>query len=206
MSEESISRAERTRSEILEAAHHLFINRGYHGTSMRQIAQQAGVSLGGIYNHFSGKEDIFMGVFTDFNPYLDILPLVNQAQGESLEEVIHDAAQRIVNGFGAQSDFLNLMFIELVEFKGEHIPPLFKNVFPELMEFARHYLTNRPELRQIPPVILIRAFVGLFFSYSITEIIIAEQLPAEGRRGALDHFVDIYLHGILKDGSGQKPS
>jgi AcrR family transcriptional regulator len=206
MSEESTSRGERTRSEILEAANRLFIDRGYHGTSMRQIAQQAGISLGGIYNHFSGKEDIFTGVFMEFNPYMDVLPLVNQAQGESLDEIIHDAAQRIVSGFGARTDFLNLMFIELVEFKGEHIPPLFKIVFPELMDFAQRTLTDRPELRHIPPVILIRAFVGLFFSYTITEIIIAEQLPAEGRQGALDYFVDIYLHGILKDGSAWKGS
>jgi len=206
MSEESGSRGERTRSEILEAANRLFIDRGYHGTSMRQIAQQAGISLGAIYNHFSAKEDIFNAVFMEFNPYADILPLVNQAQGETLEEIIHDAAQRIVSGLGARTDFLNLMFIELVEFKGEHVPPLFQNVFPELMEFARRFLTDRPELRHIPAVILIRAFVGLFFSYTITEIIIAEQLPTEGRKGALDYFVDIYLHGILKDGSGQKVS
>ena len=201
MSEEFSSRAEHTRSEILQAANRLFIDRGYHGTSMRQIAQQAGISLGGIYNHFSGKEDIFIGVFMGFNPYVDILPLVNQAQGETLDEIIHDAAQRIVSGLGARKDFLNLMFIELVEFKGEHIAPLFQNVFPELMNFAQRNLVNRPELRHIPPVILIRAFVGLFFSYTITEIIIADQLPAEGRQGALDYFVDIYLHGILKDGS-----
>ena len=206
MSEETTSRGERTRSEILEAANRLFVGRGYHGTSMRQIAQQAGISLGAIYNHFSSKEDIFIGVFMEFNPYVDVLPLVNQAEGETLEEIIHDAAQRIVSGFGARTDFLNLMFIELVEFKGEHIPPLFQDVFPDLMLFARRFLTNRKELRHIPPVILIRAFVGLFFSYTITEIIIAEQLPTEGRQGALDYFVDIYLHGILNDGSGQKTS
>lgn len=206
MDEETTSRGERTRGEILDAANRLFVDRGYHGTSMRQIAQQAGISLGAIYNHFSGKEDIFIGVFMEFNPYVGVLPLVNQAQGETLEEIIHDAAQRIVDGLGARTDFLNLMFIELVEFKGEHIPPLFRNVVPELMHFAQRFLTNRPELRHIPPVILIRAFVGLFFSYTITEIIIAEQLPTEGRQGALDHFVDIYLHGILKDGSEQEVS
>jgi AcrR family transcriptional regulator len=206
MSEELTSRGERTRSEILEAAYRLFIDRGYHGASMRQIAQEAGIALGGIYNHFASKEDIFIAVFLEFNPYVTILPLVNVAEGETLEEIIQDAAQRIVSGLGARTDFLNLMFIELVEFKGEHIPPIFQKIFPQLMSFAGRFLSDRPELRPIPPVVLIRAFVGLFFSYTITEIIIADQLPTEGRQGALDYFVDIYLHGILKDGSLQEVS
>jgi AcrR family transcriptional regulator len=204
MSEEITSRGERTRSEILEAAYHLFVDRGYHGTSMRQIANEAGIALGGIYNHFASKEEIFLGVFLEFNPYMSILPLVNQTEGDTLEEILHSAAQRIVSGLGTRTDFLNLMFIELVEFKGQHIQPIFQKIFPQLMEFAGRFLANRPELRPIPPVVLIRAFVGLFFSYTITEIIIAEQLPAEGRQGALDYFVDIYLHGILKDGAIQK--
>lgn len=56
MSEETITRGERTRTEILQAAYNLFMLKGYHGTSMRQIAQETGIALGSIYNHFSGKD------------------------------------------------------------------------------------------------------------------------------------------------------
>jgi len=45
----------------------------------------------------------------------------------------------------------------------------------------------------------LRAFIGLFFSYFITEFLIGRQLPPEVKAGAFDYFVDIYLHGVLGD-------
>ena len=204
MSEEIAPRGERTRNDILQAAHHLFLERGFHGTSMRQIAQEAGIALGGIYNHFSSKEDIFTAVFLERHPYRDVLPLMNTAQGETVEEFVRDAARRMVGGLGRRTDFLNLMFIEMVEFKGQHIPQLFQIIFPEIMGFAQRLQAERQGLRDIPLLVVVRAFLGLFFSFLITEIMIADQLPLEGRERALDYFVDIYLFGILKQGAPTK--
>ena len=48
---------------------------------------------------------------------------------------------------------------------------------------------------------VVRAFVGLFFSYLITDILIADQLPPDMRENALDYFVDVYLYGILRQGA-----
>ena len=44
--------------EIMEAAVTCFLERGYHQTGIRDIAAQAGVSLGNLYNHFKGKEAV----------------------------------------------------------------------------------------------------------------------------------------------------
>ena len=43
------------REQLLEAALHCFVVTGFHQTSMRDIASQAGVSLGSLYNHFESK-------------------------------------------------------------------------------------------------------------------------------------------------------
>jgi hypothetical protein len=95
------------------------------------------------------------------------------------------------------------MFIELVEFDGRHIPMLFEIIFPQVMVFARRIMQDRDALQPIPPPILMRAFLGLFFSYTLTEILMAKQMPPEMSENALDHFVDIYLYGVLKDGRMQ---
>ncbi|MBF8283944.1 MAG: hypothetical protein HW378_2859, partial [Anaerolineales bacterium] len=68
------SRGEVTRTKLLEVAHGLFLENGFHGTSMRDIADAAGIAVGGIYNHFSDKEAIFAAVLDAYHPYHVILP------------------------------------------------------------------------------------------------------------------------------------
>jgi AcrR family transcriptional regulator len=187
----------RTRAALIEASYQLFITRGYHGTSMRNIADEAGLALGGIYNHFATKEDIFVAMLMERHPFLDVLPALQAAQGETIEDLVRDAAQRMIAALNERPDFLNLIFIELVEFEGRHVPQLFQIFFPPLMEFAQRFQQVRGRLRPLPLPVILRAFIGLFFSYVITGLIMDSQLSAVPRTAAFDHFVDIYLHGIL---------
>jgi len=199
--EELATRGEQTREQILQAALQLFNDRGYHGTSMRQIAERAGVALGSIYNHFPNKEQIFLVVLMRFHPAVEILPALESAQGETVEELVRDAASRIVSQIDQRREFLNLMFIEMVEFKAQHIQELFQVIFPQVLAYATQSLQGRPELRPIPVPTLLRAFIGLFFSYLISELLIGTQFPSEAQENALEGFIDIFLHGILKSTS-----
>jgi AcrR family transcriptional regulator len=194
---EPATKGERTRAALLDAARRLFVRNGYHGTSMRQIADEAGLALGGIYNHFGKKEDIFVGVLMERHPFLVVMPALQAAQGQSVETLLRDAAQRMLAELSQNQDFLNLMFIELVEFEAKHIPALFEVFFPPLMQFAQQLEAARGPLRDIPLPIVLRSFLGLFFSYFITDLIMGSQMPEMMKAGAFDHFIDIYLHGIL---------
>jgi AcrR family transcriptional regulator len=55
-------REESTR-RIVEAALTLFAEHGYAGTTIRMIAKEAGISLGLMYNYFSGKEELLRAIF-----------------------------------------------------------------------------------------------------------------------------------------------
>ena len=98
-------------------------------------------------------------------------------------------------------DFLNLMFIELVEFNAQHVPELFETFFPQALTFVQRFFDGRQELRPIPIPVLLRAFLGLFFSYVITDILMGDRMPEDMEKSSLDHFVDIFLHGILAEGN-----
>ena len=69
MNKEKTTKGEVTRLAIEEAALELFMEQGYHATSMRQIADKAGLALGGIYNHFSSKDEIFEAVDRFYRAY-----------------------------------------------------------------------------------------------------------------------------------------
>ncbi|RRR71265.1 TetR/AcrR family transcriptional regulator [Streptomyces sp. RP5T] len=57
------TKSEQTRALILETAMRLFQERGYDKTTMRAIAQEAGVSVGNAYYYFAGKEHLIQGFY-----------------------------------------------------------------------------------------------------------------------------------------------
>lgn len=197
MNNDPVKKSDTTQSLIIESAYRLFLKKGYHGTSMRRIAAEAGIALGGIYNHFSSKEEIFREVLLHHHPYYDIMPALMAARGETLEELIRDAARLMIANLDDRLDFINLLFIELVEFNARHVPELFNTIFPEVLKFGERIAARSANLKPIPIPVLVRAFIGLFFSYLMTEVLIGRHLPPEWRDNALDHFIDIFLYGVL---------
>jgi AcrR family transcriptional regulator len=167
---------------------------------MRQIARNSGIALSGIYNHFTSKEDIFQAVFIENHPYLAMMPTIESAQGETIEEYVRNAAHRMLDAIYERPDFLNLMFIEMVEFKSVHVQDLFQTTFPRGIKIVQHMTEAKGKLREIPAPMLIRAFISLFTSYYLVDVIIGETAPPEFKENAMDYYVDIYLHGILEEG------
>ncbi len=197
MADESKSKRERTRQAILESAYSLIIKQGYAATSMRQIAEGAGLALGGIYNHFPSKEEVFRAIVVERHPFFQIIPILNSVEGQTVEEFVRNAAHTLVAELGHHPDFLNLMLTEIVEFKAGHVPGLFEKFFPMVVPLIQRLGSLDGNIRSIPPFVLARAFLGMFFSYYITEMLVARAMPPEMQVNALDHFVDIFLHGVL---------
>jgi AcrR family transcriptional regulator len=62
-----------TRAEIQEAALALFTEHGYDATSMREIAEQLGITKAALYYHFDSKEAVIRSLFTDHMRAMDEL-------------------------------------------------------------------------------------------------------------------------------------
>ncbi|MBY3142163.1 TetR/AcrR family transcriptional regulator [Rhizobium laguerreae] len=83
------TRSERKQAAIVGAAAEVFLNTGYAGASMDEIASRSGVSKQTVYKHFSSKEALFVAVLTQMMGEADTavhtgLPQVeNRAQLEA---------------------------------------------------------------------------------------------------------------------------
>lgn len=193
----TLPKGERSRQQIEDAAYALFLEQGFHATSMRQIAQKSGLALGGIYHHFASKGDIFKAILMDRHPFRQIVPILLAAPGDTPEVFVRSVGRTLVSELKNRPDVLKLMFIEIVEFNGQNMPYLFEQIFPQLQPLVQRFQFSSGSLRDVPTLVMVRAFIGLFFSYFVTEYLIGPMMPPQMQENAFDYFVDIYLHGIL---------
>ncbi len=195
---DELSKGERTRQEILQAAYRLFLKQGFHGTSMRQIADAAGIALGGTYNHFATKEQIFEEVVFENHPLNLILPVVEKIEEDSVEGFVRQAGHMIQKELAARGSFLNLVFIELVEFKAKHMFGFILKILPRGLLFARQIRAKEGNLRKYPVPVILLGFVGMMFAYFVMEEMVGRLRPPGLPKLKLDDFLNIYLYGILE--------
>ena len=60
-------KGQRARARILDAAEQLFTLHGFHGTSMRDVADAAGVPLANVVYHFARKEQLYAALLHELN-------------------------------------------------------------------------------------------------------------------------------------------
>ncbi|GAA3741683.1 TetR/AcrR family transcriptional regulator [Salinactinospora qingdaonensis] len=60
------NRGAATRSALLEAAAHVFRTDGFAGSGVNEVVTRAGASVGSLYHHFTGKADLFLALYEEF--------------------------------------------------------------------------------------------------------------------------------------------
>ncbi|MEU0663541.1 TetR/AcrR family transcriptional regulator [Streptomyces lavendulocolor] len=162
------NRSERKHQAILDAATTVFLNKGYSGTSMDDIARLAAVSKQTVYKHFADKEKLFTEIVMATTDRIDgVIDLVADipADAEHLEENL----TRLARGFLTtltRPDVLRLR--RLVIANAEAFPELgaawyeqgFERVLATLAATFRR-LTDRGLLHTEDPLLAAHHFAGL---------------------------------------------
>ena len=112
---------------ILAAASDLFTRQGFHGTSTRDIAARAGVSLGNIYNYFGTKEEVFVSLLAKqekeyFSPGQPLIKALSAAAFPDNIESLGFASREMVEKFSA---YILLIYVDVVEFEAKHVNKMF---------------------------------------------------------------------------------
>ena len=180
-----------TREHIIDTAFDLFIAKGYHGTSMRNIADSAGLAVSGMYNHFSNKEAIFEAIIRRWHPFVRMIPQLEQVEGETVRERLEDTIRRVIAIYDSNPNAYHLLFIEIVEFDGQHMPQLFSELQSSMQLWVQRLQEAQGQLKATAPDLLFQWLMSILFAYSMAGRIMPQSFD-------LDIFIEIYLDGMIQ--------
>ena len=160
------------------------------------LADGEEIQITRVREEFESKEEIFSAIVRARHPYKRILPIALAAEGDDIETFAHNTGRAIVRELSENSDYVNLLFIEILEFKGKHMAEIFQDIFPQVLPLLERFQAGNP--REFPPMMLMRIFIGTFISYYLTEISFGEVAMPNMQEDAMQHFVDVFLHGVLE--------
>lgn len=98
------------REEILAAARRVFAGRGFRGTTIADIAEEAKIALGTIYLYFRSKADVFAALNEQFNALI-VVALTDAPPAVSLEETVRRRVDNVFETCAENRDLVRLVVL-----------------------------------------------------------------------------------------------
>lgn len=153
-----------SRDAIVTAAERLFLDRGFGGVSMDELAESAGVARRTLYNQFASKEEILREMLLRVSARIgSALPPGIETQGDVVD-VLHLIARAVLT-FQSPPEFVGLLRMTIADARQfPWIVTAFDAVLkPYLDRFARYlsHLTGLGVLDCPDPLLAAQQFLGL---------------------------------------------
>ncbi len=197
------------RQQILDVAIRLFSQKGFRGTTTKEIALAAGVNEAIIFRHFATKRELYSAIIDQKacsmkmeNVDAEIAKAFAQGNDRKVFETI---ATHILTRHEEDETFMRLMFYSALE--GHELSDLFfRNYVSE--RFARLVTHIKQRIadgvfRKVDPMIAVRMFFGTVMHHAIMNRFFNQSLGAQkliiSNRIAAERFTDLFLAGILNN-------
>jgi AcrR family transcriptional regulator len=194
--------------EILEAALELFVEKGFAGTRLDDVAERAGLSKAAIYLYFDDKLALFQGVIrqaviSNFGtvegmlaghrgPVAALIPPILQFMATRIEDTPLASIAKLV--IAESRAFPEIGRFYLKEVIGRGIP-LFEGLIKRGIA--------QGEFREVDPVLTVRSLVGAMLLAGVWKTVFepigAEKLDV---RALARHHADLMLHALMPRPSG----
>jgi AcrR family transcriptional regulator len=183
---------QRRRHEIFDASSHLFLDKGFTETSMREIAEAAGIGKSTLYDYFKSKDEILVSYFESeiqkiteraqeiIRQKLDISEKLRQIMQKHLEYLVDNKNFYLKLSIASQT--LPLGSQQQIQAKRH----AYQDMLRELIEEG----IRRGELRPINPLLAARSVFNLLATAVFTS------RPTGTPDEMLEDALDIFFNGI----------
>jgi TetR/AcrR family transcriptional regulator, cholesterol catabolism regulator len=180
------------RREIFNASVNLFLEKGFPETSMREIAEAAGMGKSSLYDYFNTKDDILLFIFEEV-----VSTMIERAQAIAGLSIPPEA--RITRIMDMQLDYLqeNNSLMWLLSAEARRLKPesqqrvhVRRYAFQDLMRSIIEEGISRGDFRQVDTLLAARLMIDSLVSVLYTS------RPTGSAKAMLDEAVGIFLRGI----------
>jgi len=188
---------------LLDAAERVFSEKGFHATSIRDIAREAGFSVGGVYQFFESKDELYLRVVeSQWEFFFGLLDQARQAEGarkklEALTAAMFrtfEERRGFFRLFLSERGRLTAAFSDLItERVGAHT----RRLREQLVELMRQGV-DEGTLRGGDPGMLASAYLGMVHSCIFEALSSGAEKP---QRDAAE-ILSLFLEGAAGGGSG----
>lgn len=198
--------AEGRKLQILSVAVRLFSQRGFGGTTTKEIAQAAGVSEAMVFRHFATKQALYAAILDhkacsgdSMNPEEMVAEALRQKDDRGVFEKLAFGA---LQHHEVDPEFQRLLLHSALE--GHELAEMFFEKFIlRVYALLGAYIAERQRdgaLIAIDPAIVIRSFIGMIIHHSLNNNLWDpnRRLLKISNQDAAKHFTDILLHGISR--------
>jgi len=195
------------REQILQTAVSLFSQRGFSGTTTKEIAKAAGVSEAMVFRHFASKDELYGAILESKTCKGDTEPFPWQASDlrRAIEEkddyaFFYNLALHAMNQHHSDVGFMRLLFYSALE-EHELADRFFSEFISRIYVFIGDYVETRQRdgaMREINPRIVVRAFMGMLIHHSLNNILWDKdrKLLNISNEEAAANFTEIILNGV----------
>ena len=183
--------------EIYQVIARLFAYRGYHSTSMREIARELGMNQSSLYHYFASKQDI---LFTLMNDAMDdVLAILEEISSTDLlpEDRLNRVLSFYTQYYAGDQERLILLINEMNSLNEEYRSILVgkQRQYVQLIKSILEELAAQDKIKQIDPAIATFAFFGMVH-YTIKWYHKDGPVSLDQLANA---FVEIFTKGVLTD-------
>jgi AcrR family transcriptional regulator len=171
---------EQREEQILKAALKVFTQQGYAAATIPEIAGEAGVAVGTIYNYYAGKRELFIAVMKTLiftGPFLELkVNMLKSNITSGFKQIIQDRLNLMETEPGSHIPFLMSEILRDPEIKSlwveEFIQPLFTQI-----ETVYCDIVTSGGLRHIEPSVASRALCGMIIGFNMLRFLEGDKSP-----------------------------
>ncbi|MCB4205177.1 TetR/AcrR family transcriptional regulator [Deferribacterales bacterium Es71-Z0220] len=187
-----------TKEKIIDAAFGLFSQKGYLGTTTKEIALHAGVSEVTLFRHFVSKESIFEEVIQSKSFLPDLKNLIPKLENLSLKDTLLEIATENIKKLIMKKGAIKIFFSEVDRYP-ERVRESHNAMVDEMVRILTKFLMSKLTKYSDKDMKLItKMFWYIIFGYFLeNEIIKNEVSDFDLLRKIFDRKIDFFLNGIL---------